>query len=276
MSFAGTRLAIVTCALVLASARASAQDAGVDAAEPATSDPRQAEALVLEARTAVEQARLADARRLLERAFELEPSPAVGFNLGLVLRDLGELVAARAMFERILGGELGELPDDRRTRVDELLREVSAGVVTLMVAVTGPPQAEVRLDGELVGTPTAGETLRLSTDPGEHVMLATAPGFEPTDQRLELARGDVRRVDLTLASIVAPAAVARSATERGPEPEPAAPDDGGSVLESPWLWAGVVLAVGAAIAVVFVATSDGEGQMLPPAPEGFLGTITTP
>ena len=277
-----TRAAFAGLALALLAAvplEARAQDAGAEPVPDAqtAADVVAVEQLVIDARTAVEQARLADARRLLERAFELEPSPAIGFNLALVLRDLGELIAARAMLERVLSGELGELPEDRSARAQEILREVSAAIATVMVRVTGPDRAEVRLDGAVAGTAVTGETLRITTDPGDHVILATAAGFEPADERLALARGDIQRVDLALVSTTARRAVAH--TERAPAPprERAVSDGGGGVLESPWLWAALVLVAAAGVtAAVLVATDDDPAEAAPQAPEGFLGTVTTP
>ena len=82
-------------------------------------------------RAAAEAGRFAEARDILRAALDAEASPQVAFNLSLMLRETGELVAATEVLQRLLANDYGVLPEERRARVAELLAEVTGQLATL-------------------------------------------------------------------------------------------------------------------------------------------------
>ncbi len=255
--------ALRAAALVIACASA----APPARAQPPGSD-EDVDTLFDRAREATDAGRHAEARDLLTRALELDPSPAIAFNLALVHRSLGEMIEARALLERLLGGEMGELPEDRRERTREILAQVTAEVGTLLVAIEGVDDAEVRVDGRPEGRVRSASDLRIAANPGHHIVLVLASGRDPEERDVDVAPGDVESVRVRFGTAPPEHPV-------GPQPPAGGPtaadvDTGGSAASSPWLWLGVGAGVAAAVVIVLLLTLPSSGT-----PDGFLGSAST-
>lgn len=180
--------ALLVAALVwLAAAPGSAQEAS--AAE--------ARALFEGAVQAIEEGRFSDAVTALRRSLALEPRAPTAFNLAVALRGVGEARESRALFDRLLAGEFGPLPEARRAQVQPLRDEVAAEVAQLQVTVEGPDAPTLTVDGAEVA-PSEPRAFALELDPGEHVVRATAVDWEPAQRELELSPGESRALSITL------------------------------------------------------------------------------
>jgi len=231
------RLALVLTILLAATA-AGAQDV------PPPTD----ESAALEARTLFEdgvrmsrEERWAEALDRFRRSRALVPRPSTLFNIAIALDRLGrarESIAAIDEYLTISDPVRDEA--DRREAV-RLRVEAQARLAHLTVAVV-VADATVELDGAPIDPGT--EQL---VDPGDHVLVANAPGYRTTRVSLTLAPGGHVERTLELARVVA--------TTSAPE-EPAR---GTSLLEDPVFWAiaGGVVAVGLGVGIgVGVATSQ--------------------
>lgn len=256
-------LVTITLALTLGSSPAAAQ---------------QPSSLVERARAAAARGEWREARDLLRDALERSPEPAIAFNLALAHRQIGELGAAIALFERLLGGELGAVPADRAQRIRELLDATRRERGTLEIHVRGAPDAAVEIDGAPVGRASAREddALRAEVDPGPRTVLVRAADGRSVETRVDVARGGVTPVRIEVGG---GAASPREVARRGhPAPSSALtvarrPDDrhdsGGAVPAWVWIGGGVLVAAGAAIAITLAVTSNAEPDM----PPEFLGRV---
>ena len=108
--------------------------------------------------------RFADARDAFLRSLELNPRPSVAFNLAVAHSRTGEYVAAVVLFERLLAGDFGDLPGERRREAESLMVEAEASIATLVVHLPPVEGLNVRVDGRVYR-----ENMRL--DPGAHFII---------------------------------------------------------------------------------------------------------
>jgi hypothetical protein len=208
------------------------------AQEPNPSRETQARQLFESGVTELHESRFADARDLLRASFTLAPRYATAFNLGVALRGTGELCEAAGLFERLASGELGE-PRDTRAELERYLREATEQAAEIRIAVEGPDRARVRIDGVVVGTVQRDDVFGRCTDPGRHVVEASAEEFSRAERTLSLERGGSELVRLTLA--------------------PRAPlEASSSLFESPFFWvvSGALVAGGIAFGLWAILTSE--------------------
>jgi hypothetical protein len=159
-------------ALLLSSSLALAQ------AKPGA-EAKRARALFDEGVALSDEGKWADALLVFRKSDDLVPSPSARYNIGSTLRALGRYVEARDV--------LAHIGDDAAARkqvvkpalkkeIEKLLGEVKKKIVTVSLKVT-PVDADVQMDGNAVKRlPDGG----LELDPGRHVFVITAPGFETT------------------------------------------------------------------------------------------------
>lgn len=180
-------------ALLLALALAHAAPAGAQ-----SSAEQEARELFQRANAALETGRFAEARDLLRRSIELTPNPASAFNLAVALRGTGETIASVSTFDRLLEGEYGRLSAAQRREAERLRHETRAEIAVLHISATGADAIELRVDGQRVGTPAAGEVVEHRVDPGTRVVTASAPRRETAERRVDLPRGGSLRVAFEL------------------------------------------------------------------------------
>lgn len=212
----------------------------------ADGDEDRARQLFEAAHEAGEAGRLAVARDLFEESYELVPRMQTAYNLGVVLWELGDVLAAEALLTRVAGEDLNV--DDRR-ELDALLSQVSGDVAVVTVDLRGDRAgAELRLDGAL--TTGTGDRREVRVDPGHHIATARAPDGRADEAEFEADRGSREAVTLDLGVALTSASGATSPTDGA--------DDSRS---SVWIWVTVgVVAVGiaAAIAAIAVASSGDD------------------
>src|SRR5688572_352578 len=137
------------------------------AAEPSEQDRESARALFEQGKSEMSVGRFAEAREHLQKSLELVARPSVAFNLAVALRGMGRPKESSLLLRRMLAGDFGTLPSDRRAEVVQLEQEVRRDIARVVVSASGAPSIEVRIDGVLVATLTSSHPSALETNPGE-------------------------------------------------------------------------------------------------------------
>jgi len=191
-----TRIALVMGLGLLIAAPARAQD--TSCAEGDADCAREVFGRALER---LEAGRFAEARDLLRHALATYPNPASAFNLAVALRGTGESVAASEVLAALEAGEYGELSDAQRAEVATMRGEIEGEVAVLELRVCGGNDVAVRIDGALWERFDGCRDLSRRANAGEHVITATGAGRRPLERRVELVRGEPRRLELALSEI---------------------------------------------------------------------------
>jgi hypothetical protein len=211
------------CAPLLA-VDAAAQDDG-DAAETAA------------ARTlAVEGVKLADAGRCeeaidkLAKAEKLHHAPVVLGRLGECQVAQGKLVEGtenlRKVLREPLAADAAPVVVRARERAAAVLERSKVRIAGLNITVKGPrgnAEVAVSVDGQPMNV--ALLDAERPTDPGEHVVEASAPGFSSASARVSVAPGERQSLVLTLEPD--PKARAAASAAAAPEASPSAPENNG-------------------------------------------------
>lgn len=178
---------------------------------------------------AIEGVKLANAAQCelavekLQRAQALHPSPVVLGRLGECRVALGRLVEGTEDLRRLLREPVpenaSEAVRDAFIRANRVLAEAAPRIATLNVTVRGvsPDEVTVTLDGKPV--PNAALGVDLPTDPGEHRLEATAPGYHLVNQNVSLGTAQRLVVVLPLEA-TPPEAAAAVAPETSPAAQP--------------------------------------------------------
>ena len=169
------------------------------------------------------------------RAYELAPTFRILYNLGVVSLELRDYASALNYFERYLVDGAASISAEQRAEVETKIRDLSTHVAHLSVVVD-VPGAEIAVDDRPVGVSPLAAPLRINA--GARKISARASGRVPDVRVLELAGGDVTRIELNLLS-------PRGPIEVQPPPSAEAP-----ARPIPWLaWGGTAILTGAAVVV---------------------------
>lgn len=166
-----------------------------------------------------------------ERAYKLQPTYRLLYNLGQVAYELRDYTATERYFAQYLEEGKDEIPADRRAEVEQDLAKVRARIASVHF-VTNQPGARLFVDDREVGRSPLGP-YRLSA--GQHRIQAQQPGFSPVERVVEVAGGDDLTIRLNFGAKLATA------------PTPAAAE---SSVNWP-LWTGIATGVFAAGAAGF-------------------------
>lgn len=202
--------------LALSAGGASAQDDS-SAAETAA-----ARSLALEGIKLADAGRCEDAIEKLERAERLHHAPVVLGRLGECQISEGKLVEGTENLRKVLREALPPNAPavllKARERAQSVLERTKGRIGALNITVKGPAEhsaVTVVIDGQ----PMNSALLEADrpTDPGEHVIEASAPGFLSASARTSVSAGEKQRVVISLEPD--PSAAAGSSMS----PEPSAP-----------------------------------------------------
>jgi FimV-like protein len=176
----------------------------------------EAKALVAEAKTAAKQKRWPTAVEALEKADALDPSPQTKLDLARALVQLGKLVAAGKVLHEVVDAPKSRGPVAAAAK--KLLADVERKVAWVRVVTKGGAGASssTTIDGDEVDPGT-----EIAVDPGEHLVVVEADGFEPTEKRITLAPGEREDVELRLARAAAAPTAPPPAREAGASKLPA-------------------------------------------------------
>ncbi len=206
-----------------------------------------------------------DAVDKLERAEKLKHSPIVLRYLGECQVKVGRWVEGSESLRRLLREPL---PENASPALEQAydsaantLRDVKPRIPSMRLVVNAPREAELKLklDGKDVATTVLG--VALPTDPGDHQVEVSAPGFLKASSSVKLAPGGSTTVTLELkrdpnAPVAASPAAAPAATSSSlhpaaaPAPEPAPVEHSHTTRALSYVSYGVA-AVGLGVGIAF-------------------------
>lgn len=179
---------------------------------------------------AVEGLRLAQANNCaeavpkLERAEKLYHSTVVAIRLGECYVTVGRLVEGTELLRKSIREPQATEPTPALAKALERAQKVvdstKPRIAGLTVKVAAVEDLTVKIDGVVV--PSALVDTEVPTDPGEHSVEATAPGFLRSATRLSVGEGEKRNVTLTLTRDPNAAVAPTAPVEALPQPPPPA------------------------------------------------------
>jgi hypothetical protein len=138
----------------------------------------------------------------LARAEKIFHAPTTLGRLGECQVQIGKLVEGTENLNRLsretLGPTAPQAFKDAQEHARKVLAEAKPRIAKLKIAVAAPTGVTfvVKLDGEIV--PTANLNTNRPTDPGEHIVEATAQGYKNASAKVRLTDGGLDSVALTL------------------------------------------------------------------------------
>ncbi len=178
-------------------------------AEPTKADQARAAELKKEGDALVHASKFKEALEKYDASFGIVPNPAIHYNRGRALQNLGDYPAALDALDQFVA----TAPPDLRSKVpnlDKTMAEIAAHVATLVVRCE-VPGASVSVRGKTLGT-TPLKPFR--TTPGDVSIEVTAPGYVVFTQDTSLTPGETTTVTAQLHKVAAEQA------PNSPEPTP--------------------------------------------------------
>jgi hypothetical protein len=183
-------------------------------------------------------------------AYKIFPSPKLWFNIGQANRDLGRPVEAVEAFDRFLR-DAGDAPPETLAEARRSAAELKTklGQINVRCPTDG---AEITIDGKPVGSAPLGEMLWAT--PGRHQIAGQLDGFSPAIEDVVVELGQVTPVDIQPRPIDTSLKDGRWPDGLGPGVPQERP-----VYRRGWFWiaAGVVVAIGAGIAIILATSGEG-------------------
>lgn len=118
---------------------------------------------------------------------------AAWWNIGRCYEQLGDDESALSAFEEF---KKRAVSDDERKDAHAKIAEVRARLSASLTVKVEPSLAEVRVDGELVGSAPLGKALELN--PGRHVISISLSGYKTHEEVLELKPKEKREMMIKL------------------------------------------------------------------------------
>jgi tetratricopeptide (TPR) repeat protein len=205
-------------------------------------DPAAAQALFDAAQTLKKEKRFEEACAKFSESQNLDPQVGTQLNLADCYERIGKTASAWVNFVEV--ADAAKLAGQTR-RAEEARRRAAAlepGLSKLSIEVeSGPPDLEVRRDGIEVGRASWG--MPTPVDPGEHDIVASAPGKQSWSVKKQVEAGET--------TVVRVPALADVKNGDGPTPPPSEPIPWKLVLGGSLMALGVAgLTVGTAFAVI--------------------------
>jgi hypothetical protein len=148
------------------------------------------------------EAKYAEALAEFERAYEIAPHPLVLYNIAGCHRELSHYAEAVTYYGRFLADGSGKVPASRlaaaQAELDSLLALVARVTVVVTPAIEG---TTLILDGKPLDAPA----MPLILPPGEHRLIARAPGRNDAERAVRAVPGDVLTIELALREPPGPA-----------------------------------------------------------------------
>ncbi len=137
-----------------------------------------------------------------KRAYEIEPSYPVLYNIGQTLRELRDYAAAQTAFQKYLA-EGAKASDQshlnaHKDKVQGYLEELKPKIATLTINVTAPG-ADISVDDVSVGTSPLDKPLAVNA--GRRKISASKSGFIPVQKFIDVGGTDQKSVDLDVVAV---------------------------------------------------------------------------
>jgi hypothetical protein len=182
------------CSAQLSTHLASAED-------PSAAETAAARSLAVDGLKLAQAGNCVEAVPKLERAEKLYHSPVVASRLGECYVSLGKLVEGTEVLRKVLREPLPADPPAALSkaleRAQKALDSAKPRIAGLTLKIATVTDLAVKIDGDAV--PGALLETEIPSDPGEHQIEATAPGFLKASTRITVAEGEKKTVTLTLA-----------------------------------------------------------------------------
>ncbi|HLV66540.1 MAG TPA: PEGA domain-containing protein [Polyangiaceae bacterium] len=144
----------------------------------------------------------AEALRAFREVGQVRMTPQVRFHIALCEERLGRLVAALGGYELALA-DADSVGPDFRAEVTERVEKLRARIPHISIQRgSGAEAATIRLDGVTLGSTSIG--VQVPLDPGPHVVMAEAPGYERFETTVTLEEGATQAVDVVLTPLPEP------------------------------------------------------------------------
>jgi hypothetical protein len=141
------------------------------------------------------------ARIEFARAYKLAPSYKILYNIGVCDGQLGDYVSAISSLEKYLEQGKSEVPADRQTEVQDLLKQLRPRIAKLIVTsnVTG---ALVQIDDvnlcEERGTCSTPMSVPMLVNPGRRRVTVSKAGWIPQTRSIVVAGSENAKIDIIL------------------------------------------------------------------------------
>ncbi len=202
-------LRALTLATALLAAPLSAQAQG--------SDKAAAESLFQEGKELLKQGKTSEACPKFAESQRLEASVGTLLNLARCYEQLGRTASAWATYKEAatLARSVGQTEREREAAAKNFASKLEPRLSRLRIEAQGAPAGVViKRDGAVVGQASLGSAI--AVDPGEHIVEATAPGFEPWSTKVTVgAEADTKSV--TVPALVPAAGKEASGGAQGAE-----------------------------------------------------------
>lgn len=168
--------------------------------KPAGENPR-VEALREQGEACYRQRDYACALQRFERAFALNPGPAMRFNVASALDKLGRAALAVRQYRRYLSEAGDTVSPSAVAHIQHRMKSRLPQVAQLQLVVE-PGEATITVDGvplaSLATEPTTLGRYQLVLDPGDYRLDLTCPGHVPRTSSVTLEAGGLRTLELKL------------------------------------------------------------------------------
>ena len=180
----------------------------------ASAEAGDAETLLKEGKKLVTEKKYDEACPKIAESYKLAPSPATLLDLALCHEKQGKLATA---WGEMLDAETdarkaGRADIETRARANSKALEPKLPRVTVTVA-TNTPGIEIAIDGQKIDLGALGKGRPV--DPGEHKIVATAPGRKPFETTLSLKQGE--RKTVVVPALAEDANAAAAPPDKGPD-----------------------------------------------------------
>lgn len=155
----------------------------------AQSDTAQATAVALfdEARELMKKGQHAEACPKLEESQRLSPGIGTLYNLADCYEKTGRTASAWLKFREVVAQSMGAGQTDRADVARRRVEAIEPRLCRVRIEIAEPaPDMSVELDGAPASSATWGTAVPV--DPGEHVVRASAPGYQPWEGSLPVKR----------------------------------------------------------------------------------------
>ena len=135
------------------------------------------------------------ARIEFKKAYELVPSFKILYNIGVCDANRNDYVGASENLQKYLAQGGAEVPPERRTEVQSLLKDIGPriGHITIRSNVAG---AIVSVDDVQIGTTPLAQPV--DVNPGMRKVSVSKPGYLPATQAVTVAGSETDNVELTM------------------------------------------------------------------------------